>query len=203
MTTEVFEQHYENYCAQIARIDLAAIRDRLGVAGTATRLVVPFFGKHYFVGGSGITDERGERPAYLVCVILAKYVLLCPDRIHHDPEWASLKDLKKVSHFLNLSVFRSDTEQAVATTFSGKPGALCDAGKKLGGVAPDTRLSYDLCLQFSALPRISLLLLFNDRDEEFPAQCSVLFQKQAEEYLDPESLIMTGTYLAASLKQPT
>jgi hypothetical protein len=40
----------------------------------------------------------------------------------------------------------------------------------------------------SALPRISLLLLFNDGDEEFPAKCTVLFQRHAEYYLDPECL---------------
>ena len=61
--------------------------------------------------------------------------------------------------------------------------------------------SFDLCVQFDALSRIALLLLFNDGDEEFPAKSTVLFQKHAEYYLDPESLAMTGASLAKKLKQ--
>jgi hypothetical protein len=56
-------------------------------------------------------------------------------------------------------------------------------------------------MQFNAFPYISLLLLFNDGDDEFPARCSVLFQKQAEFYLDPESLSMTGALLTKNLKK--
>ena len=46
---------------------------------------------------------------------------------------------------------------------------------------------------------LSLLLLFNDRDDEFPAGCKVLFNQHAEAYLDPESLAMTGSFLAKRL----
>jgi hypothetical protein len=58
-------------------------------------------------------------------------------------------------------------------------------------------------MEFTALPKIKLLLLFNDSDDEFPASCSVLFQKQAEEYLDPESLIMIGIAFTNRLKRLT
>ena len=53
-------------------------------------------------------------------------------------------------------------------------------------------------MKFQALPRIVLLLLFNDGDEEFPAKCTVLFERHAEHYRDPESLAMTSTWLARS-----
>ena len=44
-------------------------------------------------------------------------------------------------------------------------------------------------------------VIFNDRDDEFPATCSVLFQKQADDYLDPESLIMVGTAFTQRLQK--
>ena len=62
-------------------------------------------------------------------------------------------------------------------------------------------LSYDFAMEFKGLPQIELLLLFNDSDDDFPATCSVLFQRQAEHYLDPESLIMTGMVFAQRLKK--
>ena len=111
----------------------------------------------------------------------------------------SFKDFKKTSHFLNLNYFISDTEKPIVQNFSGRLDALSTACEKFGGVPNDIGISYDLVMRFDALPRISLLLLFNDKDEEFPAQCSVLFQKQAEYYLDPESLVMTSAFLVKKL----
>ena len=54
-------------------------------------------------------------------------------------------------------------------------------------------------MQFQALPRIALLLSFNDGDEDFPPYSTVLFWRQAEYYLDPESLAMTSALLARQL----
>jgi hypothetical protein len=42
--------------------------------------------------------------------------------------------------------------------------------------------------------------LFNDKDDEFPAQCSVLFEKRAENYLDMECLAMLGMLFCEYLK---
>ncbi|MGD8762104.1 MAG: DUF3786 domain-containing protein [Desulfobacteraceae bacterium] len=39
------------------------------------------------------------------------------------------------------------------------------------------------------------MLLFNDKDEEFPAQCSVLFERRTENYLDMECVAMVGMLL--------
>ncbi len=110
-------------------------------------------------------------------------------------------DFKRTSHFTNVNYFASDTAQMINQHFSGKLEALSEAGEELGGFRPEVDMPYDLSMQFEALPRISLLLLFNDRDEEFPAQCTVLFQQHAEFYLDPESLSMTSAFLAKDLKE--
>jgi len=68
--------------------------------------------------------------------------------------------------------------------------------------------SLDICvilckdlLLLDALPRVPVILLFNDADDEFPAQSSVLFEQRAEKYLDPECLAMAGRLLFTRLKQ--
>ncbi len=58
---------------------------------------------------------------------------------------------------------------------------------------------YDLSVQFVALPRIPILLLFNDADVEFGASCLVLFESCAKAFLDPECLAMVGAKLAREL----
>ena len=65
---------------------------------------------------------------------------------------------------------------------------------------PADQYSYDLAMQFDALPKVSVLLLFNDKDAEFPAQSSVLFEKRAEKYLDMECLAMVGMLFFEYLK---
>ena len=62
--------------------------------------------------------------------------------------------------------------------------------------------TYDLALQFHALPRIPVLLNFNDRDDLFPASVSVLYRASAECFLDMECLAITGTLLAGRLISP-
>jgi len=43
-------------------------------------------------------------------------------------------------------------------------------------------------------------MLFNDTDDEFAAQCAVLFERRAEKYLDMECLAMVGMLLFEYLK---
>jgi hypothetical protein len=199
--SDVFEKNYQNYCAQMAKIDFESIKDKLGIIHDGDRMFIPFFNNRYLVSNNGIFDESGNRPDYIISIILSKYILLCPGQSHHDNEWVSFKDFKRVSHFTNVNYFSSDTERAIEKHFSGKLDKLKKASEELDGSQHEMEISYDLSMQFNALPRISLLLLFNDGDEEFPAKCTVLFQRHAEYYLDPESLAMTSACLARELKR--
>lgn len=198
---DVFDKHHADYCAQVATVDLDSIGERLGLVKAPDNWTIPFFNQPFPVSPDGIVDVSGNRPDYLVFVILAKYILLCPERQHADADWVSFREFKRASHFTNVNFFASDTERAIAKQFSGNLTALKTAGQAMGGVDPRAGMSYDLCLQFDALPRVAMLLLFNDGDADFPAKCTVLFQKQAEYYLDPESLAMTGAVLARHLKR--
>ena len=201
MEVNIFENHYEDYCRQVAELDFSSIKDTLGIEFQGQEAIIPFLGEEYFVSNKGITDKSGNRPNYMICVILSKYLLLCPDAPIVNKEWTALKDFRKLSQFTNLNVFTSDTERPIVKWFSGQLDALSDASQKLGGKPCDMSLSYDFAMEFKALPQIEMLLLFNDRDDEFPATCSVLFQRQAEHYLDPESLIMTGMAFTQRLKK--
>ena len=199
-SSEVFERNYQDYCAQIAKIDLRSIANELGIVPDGDRVLISFFDDEYFVSNHGIVDASGNRPDYVIFVILAKYILLCPERSRQDAEWVSFKDFKRATHFTNVNYFASDVERAIEKHFSGRLAELEEASSKLGGT-PVKMGSFDLGMQFHSLPRIDLLLLFNDADEEFPAKSTVLFQKHAEYFLDPESLAMLGACLAKKLKQ--
>jgi hypothetical protein len=134
-------------------------------------------------------------------VILFKYLLLCPD---HDPvenDWVSFKDFKDSAPF--SGAFVNYTEAPLAKYFSGHLKDLEAACRGIHGHPPVATFSYDLCMQFNALPKIPVLLLFNDTDDDFAAQCMVLYERRAEDYLDMECLAMVGMLLFEYLKPKT
>ena len=97
--------------------------------------------------------------------------------------------------------FAQEVERSIAKYFQGRIDVLLNAGRSLEGRFPPTDAVYDACIQFAALPKVPLLLLMNDADAEFAAQCSVLFERRAEQYLDSECLAMTGRLLFTILKR--
>ncbi len=197
---DIFEKNYQDYGRQLALLDMEAMAVDLGIGERDGRLTLPFFNETYWVSETGILTLSGDKPDYTVAVILSKYLLMCPSQSHEDLDWASFRDFKATSHFTNLNFFSSDTEKAIEQSFTGRLDALVHACRTIGGVSEEMPLTYDLSMRFDALPRIAMLLLFNDKDDEFPAKCTVLFQKHAETYLDPESLAVCGAELARRLK---
>ena len=198
--SSVFDETYHDYLAQIAELDFKKIGDQLGAEMAGDELIIPFFGKPHRISAAGITAPSGSRPSFSVCVILFKYLLLCPD---HDPvenDWVSFKDFKDSAPF--SGAFVNYTEAALAKYFSEHLKDLEAACRGIHGHPPVATFSYDLCMQFKALPKISVLLLFNDADDEFAAQCRVLFERRAESYLDMECLAMVGMLLFEYLKPP-
>ena len=197
--SSVFEETYHKYLKQTAKLNFEKIADRLGAERAGEDLIIPFFGKPHRISAEGISGPSGSRPNFSSCVVLFKYLLLCPD---HDPiekDWVSFKDFKDSAPF--AGAFVNYTEAPLARYFSGHLKDLKAACRAIQGRRPDAAFSYDLCMQFHALPKIPVLLLFNDADEEFPAQCAVLFERRAESYLDMECLAMVGMLLFEYLKQ--
>src|SRR6056297_500431 len=116
-SSDVFEKNYQEYDSRLANVNFDAVKDTLGLIVESGKLFIPFFNQRYQVSTSGIFDEQGNRPDYIAFIILAQYILLCPDQPHYDPQWAAFKDFKRASHFTNVNYFASDTEQAIEKKF--------------------------------------------------------------------------------------
>ncbi len=197
--SDVYEKTYQYYLSQFNDINLMAIEQNLGVRLDKPDIIVPLFGSPYTVSSKGVTGAPGEKPALYICIILFKYLLMCPDVLPGKKEWASFKDLKDSGPL--TAYFANDIERPLAAQFTGKLETLKNAGKAIGGCAADVQASYDLAMQFNALPQVPLLLLFNDGDDEFDASCSILFEDCAEQFLDPECLAMAAGHLLIKLKK--
>jgi Domain of unknown function (DUF3786) len=198
MKASVFEKTYQDYLVQIAGLDLSQRANTLGAKLTEGELMLPFLGESYRISPSGITNASGRQADFGLCVVLCKYILLCPQTPPTEgSEWVTFKDFKDAQPLIGY--FDQNALQRIANSFSGKLSSLKEACLHLGGEIVDDDASYDLSMHLPVLPKIPVLLKFNDKDEEFPAQPVLLFQKSTEAYLDMECVAILGTYLAESL----
>lgn len=194
-----FKETFEYYLARIGKIDLEPLGDTLGISTSGNEASIPLFGRPYQVSSKAVTDPEESIPPLGVSVVLCKYLLMCPGTPSLDKEWVSYKDFKDSAPLAGS--FAVNTEQALADYFAGRLQDFASACKSLGGRDPGMDLPYQLIMKLYALPKIPLLILFDDADEEFPAQCKVLFERRAQYYLDPECLAILGMLLFDHLKK--
>jgi hypothetical protein len=195
----VYQQTYKDYLSRIAEIDLKFAADKLDLQMVGEDVLIPFYGKPYRVSPAGIADPTGKQPHLSISVILCKYLLMCPMIVPLGGNWMSFKDFKDAAPL--IQAFFNTVTLPLADSFSARLADLEIAAKNIGGYPPADDFPYDLSLQFNALSKVQLLLLFNDKDEEFPAQCSVLFEKRVEKLLDMECLAMVGMLFCEYLKK--
>jgi hypothetical protein len=199
----VFEKTFRDYLDQVARMAPSDLRDAesiLGVRLTDNGINIPFFNRQYRLASDGVYDQDGRQPIFSVSVVLCRYLIMCPSHLVHDgAEWVSYKDFLDAAPF--AGAFSVNTEDAIARNFSGRVEALSRACRRLGGRDPGDGLAYDLAMVVCSLPRVPIYLLFNDADEEFPAQCRILFERRAEQFLDMECLAILGWLLSDYLMQ--
>lgn len=193
----VFETTYADYLAQLQTLSFARLARNLDLTLTDTTLTIPFFTDLFTVTPEGIRDQDGKRPDFDICIILFKYLLLCQDNPPQNTNWVTFRDIKGSGPLHKY--FVHDVEHFVVEHFNGHLNRLEQAGAHLNGSAPQLEVQYDFSLQFNALPSLPVIILFNDRDEEFPAQCILLFEARVDSYLDPECIGMLGRQLVHRL----
>jgi hypothetical protein len=195
--SEVFEKTYKDYLKQLSETNYLAKAEMIGAEISGKNLIISFYGNPYKISDSGIMDSEGKQANFAICVVLCKYVILCPDEIPAEGKWITYREFKDAGP---LTVFfANNTNKIIESTFYDRSESFEKACNNLGGAPFHDNSSHDLSMIFSALPKIPVLLRFNFKDDEFPAQCSVLFRQSAEKYLDMESLAIAGTFLAGGL----
>jgi len=201
MQTEesVFEETYKNYLGQLKELSFESIAPKLGAKMEKNTMNVAVYDSVYQVSPEKITGPSGKKPALDICVILSKYLLMCPKKTPEGDQWVSFRNFKDAGPL--LTYFANDVENAIVSFFSGKLHDLKKASEQLHGYPPVIDADYDFSMQFDALPMIPVVLVFNDKDEDFPAGCSVLFDSRTDKYLDCECIAMLGRLLSGRLKR--
>lgn len=196
----VFAKIMKDYLQQVSRIEAKeTVAATLGISVIPDGYRIPFFCGTYSVTTDRIVDAHGKPASHAIAVLFCKYLLLCPERPSDDSCLATYKDFRDAAPY--VGGFRNTVELPIANHFTNDISKLEKKGKELGGRAFATEASCDLAMQFQALPKVPVFLLFNDADEEFPAQATLLFRRNAASYLDMECLAMVGGSLAYRLQE--
>jgi hypothetical protein len=194
---ETFDSTYKEYLIELEQIDLFDRAYALNLQRKSDEILLPFFGRLHYISKHGVLGPDGSAPTPAVGTVLLEYVLR---KEAVDPgaiDKISFRDIKGAGPLVNS--FTINTNQLIAQTFAGRLPDLEAAGRNIHGEPVTDPMSADLCMRFMALPQVSLYLSFNDHDEDFPAQCNLLFDRSAEQYLAMKSLFVLGTLLAGSL----
>lgn len=192
----IFETTLEDYLTQIGDIDLLSRSETLGATAREGALILPLYGTPHRVSKEGVFDAAGQKANFAVSVVLCRYILQCPATVPEPGGWVTYRDFRDAAPLTGY--FTANTNKVIETTFAGKLAVLKDACRREGGRFIEEP-SFELAVVFELLPRIPVYFRFNDRDDEFPAQSSVLFRQSAEYYLDMECLAVGGTLLTGLL----
>jgi hypothetical protein len=112
-------------------------------------------------------------------------------------KWVAFRDFKEAAFF--MPTFQEQVEQRIAREFQGRLDLLKSCSERLGGRNYPELRAGDLCHLIPVLPRVPLLLVFHEGDEEFPAGATVLYDLHSTFYLNVECLGVLGAVLADRL----
>jgi hypothetical protein len=193
----VYEKTGERYLEQIMAMPWDRLETTYGLDTRDRMIRVPFFRSLVHINKNGFFFATGEKTPFDVCVIAARYVLMCPETLPAGKELSAFRDFKGSGP---LTVFYADNvEVKIRKNIHDPARNLKHACLELGGYRPDASISRDAVMTFDALPHLPVYLLYDFADEEFPSSCSVLFESRAQTMLDPESLAIIGAVLAQKL----
>jgi len=196
--TELFLESGKKCCDRLKGLDITLKSEIMGARANGNSLVIPLYGISYQVSAQGVAEPSGSRANPAVSVFLLTYVLNCPDELPPAGDWITFREFKGAG--VLSGYFTQNTNKIIETSFSGRAEPLRVLSLKLGGIPSENFSTFDLAMQFNALPRVPVVLRFNDADgPPYPAQCSILFRRSSGIFLDLESIGIAGTLLTGSL----
>jgi hypothetical protein len=188
----VYEQALEVLKQKIKAVDFTKAAALFGAdyLGTDT-LEITFLNERYRVTKEKIFDASENEARPWISILIYNHLCM-PDPPAPSGEWISFGAIPQ-SHAKDKA-WVHHVEEVVAKHFSGNVSALKAACERLGGAKTAAPGDQDAAYGFRFFPRYPVLLLFYDEvpEENFPAQCKILLDRNVPHYLDIESIVVLG-----------
>lgn len=188
---------YEDLLARLATGDIVTSAERLNLQlNDAGEAEISFSGIPYLVSNGGVRRQDGRRVSYVTGSALIHYILTA-SRSRPDGRFVTFAELAGPL-FKQGSYSGSALELPIVKRFQGRVPELLSEAAALGGRQGGVSGSGSISLIFDLLPHILLQLVFYDRDDEFPARATLLFDHNATELIDFEALAVLATVFVQS-----
>ena len=111
-------------------------------------------------------------------------------------EWISFADLPDGRMY--NQAFQGYSGHELARKFGLDVTAFCRAAEDAGGIREELG---DAAYRFQALPRVPLLVVYWQGDEDFPSSCQILFDASASQCLPTDACAILGSMLKSKIVQ--
>ena len=138
---------------------------------------------------TAVNAENGPMLNAMELTLLLFY-LATADGAPPTGQWISFSELPE-GRFYNPA-FQGYTGQSLAQTFKNELPAFIQAANAAGGMPQPLG---DAAFAFQALPRVPLLAVYWQGDEDFPASAQILLDASASHYLPTEAYAILGSAL--------
>jgi hypothetical protein len=156
---------------------------------------VPFFGDICTVETDAV--YKGDAKLDTIGSILVLRYLLTAGDDQLRNAWVPYREFKDGAQF--ASYIKANIEDRLAKAFAGKQTFLRERLQALGASMYRSEAKPDVAAALHPFPRVPLLVIFWDKDEEFDASFQFLFDESAESFLDMEALAVLLEYTCQKL----
>jgi hypothetical protein len=129
-------------------------------------------------------------------ILVLRYLLTAGDDQLRNA-WVPYRELKDGAQF--ASYIKANIEDRLAKAFAGKQPFLRERLQALGASMYRSEAKPDVAAALHPFPRVPLLVIFWDKDEEFDASFQFLFDESAASFLDMEALAVLLEYTCQKL----
>ena len=189
---------YENLIERLQNTDITTSAKHLDLAlNDAGEARIPFLGVTYLISNEGVQRSDGKGFKDAIGSVLIHYIL----------KGSSSRPAEKFVTFSELagplfkqgSYSSSALERPIIKRFQGRVPELFEVAASYGGRKGGEAGLGSVSLIFDLLPHILLQLIFYDRDDEFPARATLLFDRNSTQFIDFEVLAVLVTIFVQTL----
>lgn len=197
----VYQQALDSLKPKVMALDFPRIAGIFGAALLSPdSMELTFLNERYRVTKERIFDAKGKEPRPWISILIYNHLCM-PDPPAPSGEWTTFSAVP-AAHAKDKA-WAAHVEDVIAKRFSGDLAGLRKACESLGATVRDMPGSHDAAWEFRFFPSYPVLLLFYDAlaEENFPAQCKLLLDRNVHRYLDIESIVVLGEEFAGRLTE--
>jgi hypothetical protein len=186
------ERRLDELMAESKGWDLAAIADTVGAEKKGDAIEIRYMGRDVMFNLNGFDPPLDTMSSLLVLMYLKK-----AGKGPVSGQWIAFRELK--DGIIRSETFHSACEMQIAGMFQHDPDGVINALKSMNAEEA-VGYSADYSFRTNVLPHIPFLVLLRSPDEEFAADCRILLDRNATEFLDIEALLYLGMAFTANVR---